>query len=601
MSYFTGMRKLYYSLLFLLYGAASYSQLQPRVVDSVQQLLAKATTMEEKFRHTAFLSRVMMTMNPLAAEEYGQQLIKLADSSGNRSKMVEAFLVNGERYSYLAGRKDNIVRSVSYYEMALELAKKYKMDSSIVKCYLALSRVNRSLPDYDKALDYCDQARAYSDRLKDDSICAEVYLEYGSVHIGKNEKIKALRNFLDAIRIGEEVKNIYLQRDGFNKLSGFYATIGNYDTAIYVQLQSLKLLEKITGPQAVYRKIDELNRVGNLHSSAKNYDNALYYYERALRIADSIKYEPIKPMTYMSIINNYLRADQPQKALDYFNTHPQLKDFLRKVNFGNFIEQSYGFIYLKLGKYDSAKYYYSKVGFFFENDANSSNKYGYYLQMGMLHSKTGEVDKSIDFYLKAKAIADDVGDLDQMSEVVIRLDSLYQKKGDFKQAYAYASLNVKYKDSSDKLGREKELLQIEVEDTKKRVLREQKEQEEIRRRRNNIQYIGITFGIALLFVTLVVLGMFKVSTGLIRAIGFFVFLMLFEFIFLLFKKNIYSITHGEPLKDLAFMIGLAALLVPLHHWLEHKVLHFLTSHNRLTAAGHHIKRKLFRRTKVGEE
>ena len=31
----------------------------------------------------------------------------------------------------------------------------------------------------------------------------------------------------------------------------------------------------------------------------------------------------------------------------------------------------------------------------------------------------------------------------------------------------------------------------------------------------------------------------------------------------------------------------------LHHWLEHKVLHYLTSHNRLTSAGHHIRRKIF--------
>jgi hypothetical protein len=49
------------------------------------------------------------------------------------------------------------------------------------------------------------------------------------------------------------------------------------------------------------------------------------------------------------------------------------------------------------------------------------------------------------------------------------------------------------------------------------------------------------------------------------------------------------------------MIALAALLVPLHHWLEHKVLHYLTSHNRLTSAGHHIKNRLFKRAKDGQQ
>ena len=91
--------------------------------------------------------------------------------------------------------------------------------------------------------------------------------------------------------------------------------------------------------------------------------------------------------------------------------------------------------------------------------------------------------------------------------------------------------------------------------------------------------------------------MFKVSAGTIKMIGFFAFLMFFEFIFLIFKKNIYSITEGEPWKDLLFMIGLAAILLPLHHWLEHKVIHYLTSHNRLTAAGSQLRTKFFNRKK----
>jgi uncharacterized membrane protein len=85
--------------------------------------------------------------------------------------------------------------------------------------------------------------------------------------------------------------------------------------------------------------------------------------------------------------------------------------------------------------------------------------------------------------------------------------------------------------------------------------------------------------------------MFNVSRGVVRALGFFVFLMFFEFIFLLFKKNIYGFTKGEPWKDLAMMIALAAILVPLHHWLEHKVLHYLTSHNKLSATGQALRKK----------
>ena len=91
------------------------------------------------------------------------------------------------------------------------------------------------------------------------------------------------------------------------------------------------------------------------------------------------------------------------------------------------------------------------------------------------------------------------------------------------------------------------------------------------------------------------------STATIKLIGFFAFTMFFEFIFLIFKKSIYSITHGVPLKDLAFAIALAAMLMPLHHWPEHKVINYLTSHNRLTSTGQNLMSKVFTSKKVDEK
>lgn len=162
---------------------------------------------------------------------------------------------------------------------------------------------------------------------------------------------------------------------------------------------------------------------------------------------------------------------------------------------------------------------------------------------------------------------------------------MYERKGDFKLANQYNGLYYQYKDSIDKLKKENELAQIEALDEQQRRDRDAIAAQEAKEKRNRIQYMGIIIAIAVLFVALVMMGWFKVSASTIRAIGFFSFLIFFEFLFLVFKKNIYGLTHGEPLYDLAFMIGLAAILVPLHHWLEHKVIHFLTSHHMLKLRG----------------
>lgn len=72
-------------------------------------------------------------------------------------------------------------------------------------------------------------------------------------------------------------------------------------------------------------------------------------------------------------------------------------------------------------------------------------------------------------------------------------------------------------------------------------------------------------------------GAFSVSKATIRILGFFAFIFLFEFIILLADNQIHDWTHGEPWKVLAIKIVLIAILLPLHHWLEEKVIHYLST------------------------
>jgi hypothetical protein len=167
-----------------------------------------------------------------------------------------------------------------------------------------------------------------------------------------------------------------------------------------------------------------------------------------------------------------------------------------------------------------------------------------------------------------------------MQLVVKELDTLYQQTGNYAKALQMTNLNFQYRDSLETLGKEKDLMQIEAADEQMRQERLVKEQLEQKEKRHRIQYMAITIAIAASFILLAMTGFFRVSESTIRLVGFFSFLMFFEFLFLLFKKNTVFITQGEPWKDLAFMIGLAAILLPLHHMIEEKVIHYLTKRRK---------------------
>ncbi|HSU27448.1 MAG TPA: tetratricopeptide repeat protein [Chitinophagaceae bacterium] len=581
------------SVLLLASTIFARSQQTPAVIDSLKKKLSKTTDINERSDLLGALSRIYMNTNLAIADSLGKQMIEEAENSRDRHLIVEALLTNGDRNSYFASQKEKVNKAIAYYQQALQVARDNKLDKDIARSYLALSAIYRSIPDAEKAFNYCNQAFSYISMLDNDSLKVQGYLEYGAVYNVKREKLLALRNYLAGLKVAEEMKNIRLMRDCYGSLTNFYSSVGDYDKAIDYQVKALALLDKLKDGQVKYNKVVFQNAVGNLYAQKKNYDMANSWFERAIRTADSIHYEPLKMPAYMGILNNYLSSNRPAEALDYFNKNTEVKQFITNLGMGSSIDMAYGYIYTELGSYDSAAYYYNKSAPFFENNSNQASRYSYYFRVGRLNELSGKMPKAIEYFTRAKEVAYSIGDPERIRDVAQQLDSVYTKAGDFRQAREYNALFYQYKDSLENLGKEKDLLQVEAADIQQRETRIAKEEAEKKRIRNYNQYIAITIGIAVLFVLLVLLGMFKVSAGTIRAIGFFAFLIFFEFIFLMFKKNIYSITHGEPWKDLAFMIGLAALLVPLHHWLEEKVLHYLTSHNLLTAAGKHIKTKFF--------
>ena len=588
-------------LLILCFFSFIFSHAQEAAaVDSIKNALAKATTAKEKVSLLDELSRTLMNVNPKEADEIGAKLITVAEESRDRKLMFKAYLSNGIRCSYFANQKAYSQKAIEFCNKALELARQNRMEEEVGAAQMYLAGIYLIVPDKDKALSYATQAFSLVSTLDNDSLRAEAHNSYGQVYLAKNENILALRNFLSALRIAENIKNPPLIRNCYLYLSNFYSDIEDYDKAIDYMTLVYKKLDEAKEKNAPYQKVIYTNAIGNLFSSKKSYDIAISYFEKSIRMADSLKFSTLKIPGYVSLLNQYLRIDEPKKALNYMNSlsGDNLKKYLTNFGMAPVIDQAYGVIYTELGRFDSARIYLEKARPMFENSTNGINKVNFYAQMASFYRKSGDKKNAIDYYLKVKELSEKDGLLENIKKAAQYLDTLYTETGNFTLAGKYNATYYQYKDSIETLKREKELTQVEADDEQQRQLKLAKEAEETKKRRNNIQYLGIVIGIIALFVTLVVLGMFKVSTGLIKAIGFFVFIMMFEFVFLVFKKNIYSITEGEPWKDLAFMIALAALLVPLHHWMEHKVLHYLTSHNRLTSAGHHIRNKIFRRTKT---
>ena len=362
---------------------------------------------------------------------------------------------NGLRCSYFAGQKDYTNRSIEFYNKALDIARQNKMEKEVGEALLRLCAIHLAIPDKEKALNYVSQAFSLIATLNNDSLKAESNNSYGLVYQARNDKTQALRHFLNALQISEQMKEPIpeLKRNCYVQLSNFYSRIDDYDKALDYFMKAHKELDHVRDRNALYQRAIDFNTMGNLFANKKNYDIAINYFERSIAIADSVKFSTLKIPAYISLLNQYLRIDQPQKALEYLNSSSgkNLIKYLADFGMTAYIDQAYAFIYYKLNQFDSAGFYFNKALPFFETRSSELNRIGFYLQLAGYYKKTANYDKSIEYYMKVKEMGERNGQLENIQMAAKNLDTIYEAKQDFKLASLYNALYYQYKDSIDKL------------------------------------------------------------------------------------------------------------------------------------------------------
>ena len=554
---------------------------QIQITDSVMKAYDKESKLTEKAKMAGELSQMFMAIDTLKSDYWGNKALEDAELSRDRKAMWKAHLDNGLRYSFISSKKAYFSKSNEYFDLAYKIAKENKLEIEQAEVLLWQAYLQRLIPDIDKSITLTTQAFALTQSLNNDSLMAACYLSFSKSYEEKGDKLITLKNAFEATAIAERLQNLPLERASYLQLSNFYYITKNYDKALDYAFKVLELDNRSKSDESKYGKGGVYNTIGNIYVQKKNYTMAQTFYEKSIRYADSVGFPPMKMQGSMSLFNMYLSSDEPQKALAYFNGRQDLKQYIINYGLGSVVDQAYAVVYTNMNKFDSAAYYYARCLPFFEGGLNPVSKINFYYHYGDYLMRKKDIMQAIAVFEKGKQLAEATKSLNSMRIYARLLDSAYSLTGNYSQALYYNKLANKFKDSLDRLGKEDEILQLQITDEEKRMERAAAAENEKIEKRNRIQYMAIVIAIAAVFVGLVMLGFLRVSASTIRIIGFFAFLMFFEFIFLVFKKSIYGITQGEPWKDLGMMVLVAALLVPLHHWVEHRVIHYLSSQHML--------------------
>ena len=546
--------------------------------DSLKRVLAKATEWKDKAGLEVNLALYYFGQNRQLSDEYGRQAVEAAEMSRDRMLMIQTYLDNGRRFKQGVGLKGNLDLAMDNFRRAEQIAKEEKLDAGLVYVDVAFADVYRTMGDLGQAMTYSNQAVATAGDMDNDSVQVAAYTSLGESYEARNEKLLAFRNYLKALDVAEEKKNDWLIRNASAYLAYFYQGIHEEDKAIDYEVKVIIPADRKM--RHLFELRGDYNSLGQFFNKKKEYDIALEAYEHAIQLADTIHFDLVKIDSYFGIFDTYFKSGQTQKGMEYFRMHPVVADYLYRAGMKYVVDGIYADAYMDMGRYDSAGYYFDREGAEVEIKANAPAKSEFYDEMGEFYKKKGLWDKAIVYYGKEEEIGKAIGDLSILEHADESLDNLYWKVGNFPTAYTYHTLHAQYADSLRNLSKATDLLKLEVDNDNRRRERLVREDEQDRERRHNVQYMGFTVGLVVLFIVLVMMGWLAVPTSVIRGLGFLSFIFLFEFIILLTDKQIAELTHDEPWKVLLIKIGLAAILLPLHHWSEHKVIHYLSSRKR---------------------
>ncbi len=394
---------------------------------------------------------------------------------------------------------------------------KVTADSLRCKLTLQLLLYTSELTQQDK-INYSKKILTISREKKDKVLESIITSSLAYIFLINGNSLQATELCYQALEIAEKENSNFAKGFGYNVLALCDETndYNKYRNYLFKSLKYCKKSNENSITAAIYKNISDS------YFSEKQKDSALYYAQKAHQQSVKYKQEYIENFALISLgnIHYYLMKD---KEIGYAYMKKVVNTNYTKVNpeANLYANLAIANLFRDEKKLDSALYYTNKA--FVKKDkipfASSIYVYNMYKK---IYAKTNS-DSAVKYYQLYETVKDSI-----------------KKMSNFEQ---------------------QQLLTI-----KKDIEFENNELE----RKLKIQYSIIGIGIIILFSLYLLLGRsFITNTRLIKFFGIVGLLIVFEFINLIIHPFLEKITHHNVILMLLALVGIAALLVPLHHRVEH--------------------------------
>ncbi|MEO7983365.1 MAG: tetratricopeptide repeat protein [Bacteroidota bacterium] len=386
-----------------------------------------------------------------------------------------------------------------------------------------------------------------------------------------------------ALSLSKNIHYVDGESRSLGSLASTFRKIGNYSRALEFSIQKLQLEEKTNKPQNL---AGVLISIGTVYREQEDYRMALDYYSTADSIIRKHNIEELKYYNALNIGDAYNLLDISDSAFSYFDQSLQLaRVFPDKDQVEDFIGTSLtglGHSYLKLGNYDSSLSSYQTAIGFLRSANDDEILCEATLGLANLYKHLGRHDSALYYGKLSLSIAKKDGFLSMELDAAEFLTDHYKQARNIENAFTYVSYVKSLNDSVNSKSKIRESQVISSNEHFRQLEREEERKLAGKQRFEQLQMLLIAIFIPGFFLITLLLSRVNVHVKLIRLLGILSLLFLFEYLTLLLHPTVARLTHHTPVYEILIFVAMGAILIPLHHRLEHWLIHKLIHHRHGT-------------------
>ncbi|RZM04068.1 MAG: tetratricopeptide repeat protein [Pedobacter sp.] len=332
--------------------------------------------------------------------------------------------------------------------------------------------------------------------------------------------------------------------------------------------------------------------IGIVYVYREEYTRALYYLHRSDSIITANKLTDLQFNINLNLGDVFNRQNENDSAFYYFNRSLYYARQFNDLDFIGTALTGMAHLYTKSNQYERALLSYKQALDHLHVANNEDCICEATLGLAKLYQGKGSTDSAKYFARYSFALGKKDGFQSRQLEAASFLTDLYRSTGENDSAFVYLEAEKLLGDSinSKEKIRTSEALSINEQIRQEELFESNRRREEERRQQLQLLLIGLC--IPILFLITLLLSRVKVHVRIIRFLGVISLLILFEYLTLLLHPRVVEFTHHTPFYELLIFVGVAALLIPAHHRIEHWLIAKLTVKNM--AGGITIKKQRMR-------